>query len=147
MNTLFPFGFPWPTAMYLTLFIVTATIYMVFMNYVLAGAIVLVLGYLAPGARRRVERDAGRRGPIGLGVDREGRSRLAAGDPRPGDHHRDRALALPANPLQTPVLHGKPAVIQPFHAALAGADRGVLHALPDQEPRTGRAVGGACAGR
>ena len=49
MNTLFPFGFPWPTAMYLTLFIVTATFYMVFMNYVLAGAMVLVLGYVAPG--------------------------------------------------------------------------------------------------
>ena len=49
MDTLFPFGFPWPTAMYLTLFIVTATIYMVFMNYVLAGAIVLLVGYLVPG--------------------------------------------------------------------------------------------------
>ena len=42
MNTLLPFGFPGPTAMYLTLFIVTAAIYMVFMNYVLAGAIVLL---------------------------------------------------------------------------------------------------------
>ena len=35
--------------MYLTLFVVTAAIYMVFMNYVLAGAIVLLIGYLAPG--------------------------------------------------------------------------------------------------
>ncbi len=51
METLFPFGFPWPTAMYLTLFIVTAAIYMVFMHYVLAGGIVLLLGYMAPGAR------------------------------------------------------------------------------------------------
>jgi cytochrome bd ubiquinol oxidase subunit I len=54
MTTLFPFGFPWPTAMYLTLFIVTAAIDMVFMNYVLAGAIVLLISYLAPGARRRL---------------------------------------------------------------------------------------------
>jgi hypothetical protein len=68
MNTLFPFGFPWPTAMYLTLYVVTATIYMVFMNYVLAGAIVLSVGYLAPGARRRVE--GGPNGPArsGLGL-------------------------------------------------------------------------------
>jgi hypothetical protein len=68
MNTLFPFGFPWPTAMYLTLYVVSAAIYMVFMNYVLAGAIVLSVGYLAPGARRRV--NAGLDGPArsGLGL-------------------------------------------------------------------------------
>src|ERR1700733_4720676 len=68
MATLFPFGFPWPTAMYLTLFIVTAAIYVVFMNYVLAGGIVLLVGYLAPGARRRVEGGPG--GPLrsGLGL-------------------------------------------------------------------------------
>ena len=40
--------------MYLTFFVVTATIYMVFMQYVLAGAIVLVAGSLMPGARRRL---------------------------------------------------------------------------------------------
>ena len=68
MNTLFPFGFPWPTAMYLTLFVVTAAIYMVFMNYVLAGAIVLLVGYLAPGARRRVEGGAGGPTRSGLGL-------------------------------------------------------------------------------
>ena len=68
MNTLFPFGFPWPTAMYLTLFIVTAAIYMVFMNYVLAGAIVLLIGYLAPGARRRVEGGPGGPTRSGLGL-------------------------------------------------------------------------------
>jgi hypothetical protein len=68
MSSLFPFGFPWPTAMYLTLFIVTATIYMVFMNYVLAGAVVLLIGYTAPGARRRIE--GGPKGPArsGLGL-------------------------------------------------------------------------------
>ncbi len=65
MNSLFPFGFPWPTAMYLTLFIMTATIYVLCMNYVVAGAIVLVLGYLAPGARQRVEGSSARSG-LGL---------------------------------------------------------------------------------
>ncbi len=68
MNTLFPFGFPWPTAMYLTLFVVTAAIYMVFMNYVLAGSIVLLIGYLAPGARRRVEAGTGGPARSGLGL-------------------------------------------------------------------------------
>jgi hypothetical protein len=68
MNTLFPFGFPWPTAMYLALFVITATIYMVFMNYVLAGSIVLVLGYVAPGVRRRVESESGGPGRSGLGL-------------------------------------------------------------------------------
>jgi hypothetical protein len=53
MNQVFPFGFPWPTALYLTLFVVTATIYMVFMQYVLGGGIVLLTGAVAPGARRR----------------------------------------------------------------------------------------------
>jgi hypothetical protein len=41
MNTLFPFGFPGPTAFYLVLYIVTLVIHVVFMNYVMAGA-----GYL-----------------------------------------------------------------------------------------------------
>jgi hypothetical protein len=68
MTTLFPFGFPWPTAMYLTLFIVTATIYMVFMNYVLAGSIVLMIAYLAPGARRRVDDGPGGPARSGLGL-------------------------------------------------------------------------------
>jgi hypothetical protein len=68
MATPFPFGFPWPTAMYLTLFIVTAAIYAVFMNYVLAGGIVLLVGYLAPGARRRVEGGPGGPPLSGLGL-------------------------------------------------------------------------------
>jgi hypothetical protein len=68
MNTLFPFGFPWPTALYLTLFVVTAAFYMIFMNYVLAGAIVLLVGYLAPGARRRVEGGPGGLARSGLGL-------------------------------------------------------------------------------
>jgi hypothetical protein len=68
MNTLFPFGFPWPTAMYLALFVVTAAVTMVFMNYVLAGAIVLMIGYLAPGARRRVDGGPGGPARSGLGL-------------------------------------------------------------------------------
>ena len=68
MNTLFPFGFPWPTAMYLTLFVITATIYMVFMNYVLAGAIVLVLGYVAPGRGGESRADPGGMARSGLGL-------------------------------------------------------------------------------
>jgi len=54
METLFPFGFPWPTAMYLALFILTAAIYMVFMQYVLAGSIVLLVGHVTVLVRRRV---------------------------------------------------------------------------------------------
>jgi hypothetical protein len=60
MDALFPFGFPWPTAMYLSLFVITATIYVLFMNYVLAGAIVLLVTYLAPGARRRADGEPGK---------------------------------------------------------------------------------------
>jgi hypothetical protein len=56
MDRLFPFGFPWPTAMYLTFFVVTATIYAIFMQYVLGGGIVLLGGSLIPGARRLGER-------------------------------------------------------------------------------------------
>jgi hypothetical protein len=45
MQTLFPFGFPWPTSMYLALFILTAAVYTVFAQYVLAGSIVVLAGY------------------------------------------------------------------------------------------------------
>ena len=41
MDAIFPFGFPAPTALYLALFVVTASIYMVFMHYVVAGSLVL----------------------------------------------------------------------------------------------------------
>jgi hypothetical protein len=68
MNTLFPFGFPWPTAVYLTFYIATAAIYLVFMHYVLAGTIVLLIGYVAPGARRRVAGSANIPGRSGLGL-------------------------------------------------------------------------------
>ena len=68
MYTLFPFGFPWPTAMYLALFVLTAAIYVVFMQYVLAGSVVLLVGYLAPGARRRVDGVPGGPTRSGLGL-------------------------------------------------------------------------------
>jgi hypothetical protein len=44
MDRPFPFGFRWPIAMDLTLFVVTATIYVVFMQYVLGGGILLLAG-------------------------------------------------------------------------------------------------------
>jgi hypothetical protein len=37
MDTPFPFGFPGPTAFYLTLYVVTMVVHVAFMNYVLAG--------------------------------------------------------------------------------------------------------------
>jgi hypothetical protein len=42
MDRVFPLGFPFPTAFYLTLYVLTLVIHVIFMNYVLAGA-----GYLA----------------------------------------------------------------------------------------------------
>lgn len=42
MDRLLPFGLPGPTAFYLTLYVLTMVVHVVFMNYVLAGA-----GYLA----------------------------------------------------------------------------------------------------
>jgi hypothetical protein len=41
MDTLFPLGFPWQTSFYLTLYLVTLALHMVFMNYVVAGTSVL----------------------------------------------------------------------------------------------------------
>jgi hypothetical protein len=37
MNAPFPFGFPGPTAFYLTLYVITLVVHVAFMNYVLAG--------------------------------------------------------------------------------------------------------------
>ena len=42
MNSVFPFGFPGPTAFYLVLYVVTLVSHVLFMNYVIGGA-----GYLA----------------------------------------------------------------------------------------------------
>jgi hypothetical protein len=50
--------------MYLTLFIITATVYVIFMQYVLGGTIVLLAGSVMPEARRRVDdRPSGPRRP------------------------------------------------------------------------------------
>jgi hypothetical protein len=38
VDNLFPFGFPWPTALYLTLYVLTLTLHMLLMHYVLAGS-------------------------------------------------------------------------------------------------------------
>jgi hypothetical protein len=38
MNTIFPFGFPYATIFYLVLYLLTLTIHVLFMNYVLAGS-------------------------------------------------------------------------------------------------------------
>lgn len=38
METIFPFGFPGPTAMYLSLYVATLTLHMLLMHYVLAGS-------------------------------------------------------------------------------------------------------------
>jgi hypothetical protein len=54
VNTLFPFGFPWPTAFYMTLFVLTAAIYMIFMQYVTAAAIALLAGPVAWWLKGRV---------------------------------------------------------------------------------------------
>jgi hypothetical protein len=54
MNTLFPFGFQWPTALYLVLYVVTLVIHVAFMNYVLAGSGYVVLsGLFSGGGQRR----------------------------------------------------------------------------------------------
>jgi hypothetical protein len=42
LDTIFPLGFPFATAFYMTLFVLTLVVHVVFMNYVLAG-----VGYLA----------------------------------------------------------------------------------------------------
>ena len=54
MDTVFPFGFPWPTAFYLTWYVITLCIHVVFMNYVLAGS-----GYLAVAGFARIGRQVG----------------------------------------------------------------------------------------
>lgn len=53
MNSTFPAGFPLPTAFYLTLFVVTLALHVLFMNYVVAGSAwlfwSLVRGRIRPG--------------------------------------------------------------------------------------------------
>lgn len=47
MSTIFPFGFPPSTALYLALYVVTLAVHAVFMNYVLAGSAVVAADALA----------------------------------------------------------------------------------------------------
>lgn len=51
METTFPFGFPPATAWYLTLYVATLVLHVVFMNYVLAGSCYLALRNVARGGR------------------------------------------------------------------------------------------------
>lgn len=46
MERLFPFGFPFPTALYLTLYVGTLVVHFLFMNYVLAGTLVVAFASL-----------------------------------------------------------------------------------------------------
>jgi hypothetical protein len=50
MDTVFPFGFPGPTAFYLTFYVLTLIVHVVFMNYVVAGAAYLAWSGLRHGA-------------------------------------------------------------------------------------------------
>ncbi|MEW4528026.1 hypothetical protein [Maioricimonas sp. JC845] len=59
MNAPFPFGFPWPTAFYLTLYVVTFAIHVAFMHYVIAGS-----SYLVTVAVRNRPVDPDRRGTL-----------------------------------------------------------------------------------
>jgi len=52
MDTPFPFGLPLPTAFYLTVYLVTLAIHVVFMNYVLAGTGYLAVAYLRSGGQK-----------------------------------------------------------------------------------------------
>lgn len=56
MNTLFPLGFPLPTALYLTLYVATLVIHVLLMNYVLAGIV-----YVTGRALQRATWSAARR--------------------------------------------------------------------------------------
>ena len=46
MNAPFPFGFPGPTAMYLSLYVVTLALHVLFMNYALAGTLYVAVSAL-----------------------------------------------------------------------------------------------------
>lgn len=52
MDSLFPFGFPFPTAFYLTIYLLTLMIHIVFMNYVLAGSAYLAVHTVLRGHSR-----------------------------------------------------------------------------------------------
>lgn len=51
MNAAFPFDLPMPTAFYLSAYVLTMVIHVVFMNYVLAGTVVLAGSYFVKGDR------------------------------------------------------------------------------------------------
>jgi len=57
MNATFPFGFPGPTAFYLTAYVATLVIHLLFMNYVMAGCGYLVVAGIRADGLARTERD------------------------------------------------------------------------------------------
>lgn len=61
MEHVFPFGFPWPTASYLSLYVLTLVLHVIPMNYVLAGSVWLAVRGLAlhPGASKTMEAGTG----------------------------------------------------------------------------------------
>ena len=59
MDSTFPFGFPLSAALYLTLYVATLVLHVVFMNYVLAGSCYLALRNIVRGGRREGDIPAG----------------------------------------------------------------------------------------
>lgn len=55
MDAPFPFGLPFPTAFYLTAYVVTLLIHVAFMNYVLAGTAYIAAVYLGIGRSRSTD--------------------------------------------------------------------------------------------
>lgn len=55
MDTVFPFGLPGPTAFYLTLYLLTLVVHVIFMNYVVVPEKALIL---LPAWRSRAVRGA-----------------------------------------------------------------------------------------
>lgn len=73
MNTVFPFGFPSPTAFYLVLYVGTLVVHVLFMNYVLAGSAWVALagfrrGAAAPPATRTISATVRDWLPFALGL-------------------------------------------------------------------------------
>ncbi len=122
MDAIFPLGFPPATAFYLTLYVATLVVHVVFMNYVLAGASYLLLAsFWGTGCRKaccwqRLIKDWI---PFATGLR---------------DHGRRAAAAVRPDPVSAGVLYGESAAFAPVHADPSDPDCLLLHALRPQEP-------------
>jgi hypothetical protein len=67
IEALFPFSYPFPTALYLTLYVVTLCIHVVFMNYVLCGSCWIALSLVVKLSRK--EGLPPKESPYGIFVD------------------------------------------------------------------------------